>query len=190
MLDRGLPLTLFLLDLTTILGGIYPFFFVELRFLTWSQYCPIVFIFFIQFFRCFIMAIQALTEKSNGLTTAGKLSRPHPLARLASLEIDVARQVVTKARSGHLLLFRDIFTEEPAKAELVPFLEAEHSGQLTEETSRPPRLARVQYDQIGDDGSHAYTESVIDVIARHEVLYRVVDKDVQPPLTLLVNYST
>lgn len=135
------------------------------------------------------MAIQALTEKLNGLTTTGKSSRQHPLARLTSPEIDIARQVVIKARSGHLLLFRDIFTEEPAKAELVPFLEAEHSGQLTEEISRPPRLARVQYDKIGDDGSHAYTESVIDVTARHEVLHRVVEKDVQPPLTLLVKYS-
>ncbi len=135
------------------------------------------------------MAIQALTEKLTGSTTAGKSSRPHPLVRLTSLEIDTARQVVTKARSGHLLLFRDIFSEEPAKAELVPFLEAEHSGQLTEETWRPPRLARVQYDTIGDDGSHAYTESVIDVIARREVLHRVVEKDVQPPMTLLVNYS-
>ena len=144
---------------------------------------------FILSFRCFIMAIQALTEKLNGLSTASRSSRPHPLARLTSLEIDLACQVVTKARAGHLLLFRDIFTEEPAKAELVPFLEAEHSGQLTEETARPPRLARVQYDKIGDDGSHAYTESVVDVTARHEVLHRVVEKDVQPPLTLLVNYS-
>ncbi|KAF7506674.1 hypothetical protein GJ744_011503 [Endocarpon pusillum] len=111
------------------------------------------------------MAIPAVTEQLNGS------------------KIDIARQVVTKARSGHLLLFRDIFAEEPAKAELVPFLEAEHSGQLTEETSRPPRLARVQYDKIGDDGSHAYTESVVDVTAQHEVLHRVVEKDVQPPLT-------
>lgn len=136
------------------------------------------------------MAIHALAEKLNGINTSSRSSRPHPLARLTSPEIDVARQVVTKARSGHLLLFRDIFAEEPAKAELVPFLEAEHSGQLTEETSWPPRLARVQYDKIGDDGSHAYTESVVDVTARHEVVHRVVEKDVQPPLTLLVTYFT
>lgn len=135
----------------------------------------------------FIMAVQALKEKLNGLTTSGEPSKVHPLAQLRSPEIDIARQVVTKARSACLLLFRDIFTEEPAKAELVPFLEAEHSGQLTDETPRPPRLARIQYDTIGDDGSHAYTESVINIDTREEVLHRIVEKDRQPPLTLLVN---
>jgi primary-amine oxidase len=132
-------------------------------------------------------AVQALKNKMNGLTTSDIPSNVHPLAQLRSPEIDVARQVVTKARSGCLLLFRDIFTEEPAKAELVPFLDAEHSGQLTDKTPRPPRLARVQYDTIGEDGSHAYTESVINIHTREEVLHRIVDKDCQPPLTLLVN---
>ena len=135
------------------------------------------------------MAMQALKEKMNGLTTSDRPSTPHPLASLTSQEIDSARQVVTKARAGYLLLFRDIFTEEPAKAELVPFLDAEHSSQLTEETPRPRRLARIQYDTISDDGSHAYTESVVDVNSREEVLHRVVDKEFQPPLTLLVDQS-
>ncbi len=133
--------------------------------------------------------MQALKEKMNGLTTSDRPSTPHPLASLTSQEIDSARQVVTKARAGYLLLFRDIFTEEPAKAELVPFLDAEHSSQLTEETPRPRRLARIQYDTISDDGSHAYTESVVDVNSREEVLHRVVDKEFQPPLTLLVDQS-
>jgi hypothetical protein len=134
-------------------------------------------------------AVHALKHKLNGLTTSDEPFHVHPLAQLRSPEIDVARQVVTKARSACLLLFRDIFTEEPKKAELVPFLNAEHSGQLSDETPRPPRLARVQYDTIGEDGSHAYTESVINIHTREEVVHRIVDKDCQPPLTLLVKQS-
>jgi primary-amine oxidase len=134
-------------------------------------------------------AVHALKHKLNGLTTSDEPFHVHPLAQLRSPEIDVARQVVTKARSGCLLLFRDIFTEEPKKAELVPFLSAEHSGQLSDETPRPPRLARVQYDTIGEDGSHAYTESVINIHTREEVVHWIVDKDCQPPLTLLVKQS-
>lgn len=135
--------------------------------------------------------VQALKNKLNGWTTSDsdKVSNLHPLAQLRSFEIDVARQVVIKARSGCLLLFRDIFADEPKKAELVPFLIAEHSGQLDDKTPRPPRLARVQYDTIGEDASHAYTESVINIHTREEVLHRIVDKDCQPPLTLLVNQS-
>jgi primary-amine oxidase len=135
------------------------------------------------------MAVQALKEKLNGLTTSDRTSKPHPLARLKSEDIEIARQVITKVRAGYLVLFRDIFTEEPAKAELVPFLEAEHSGTLTADTPRPPRLARVQYDTISDHREHAYTESVVDVNSREEVLHRVVEKDAEPPLTLLVNQS-
>jgi Cu2+-containing amine oxidase len=131
------------------------------------------------------MAVQALKQKMNGSTTSDQPSKPHPLARLTSQEIDVARQVVNKAHAGHLFLFRDIFSEEPAKADLVPFLEAEHSGLLTEETPRPRRLARIQYDTISKDGSHAYTESVVDVNAHEEVLHLIVDKEFQPPLTML-----
>jgi primary-amine oxidase len=132
------------------------------------------------------MAVQALKAKMNGLTTSDKPSEPHPLASLSSGEIDTARQVVTKARDGYLLLFRDIFTEEPKKVELVSFLDAEHSGRLTADTPRPPRLARVQYDTISESGFHEYTESVVDVDKREEVLHRVVDKEFQPPLTLYV----
>jgi primary-amine oxidase len=136
------------------------------------------------------MTVQAQNGRVAGLATSTKPpkpSKPHPLSLLSSHEIDVARQVVTKARDGYLILFRDIFAEEPAKAILVPFLEAEHSGRLTNGTPRPPRLARVQYDTINDKGSHAYTESVVDVHTREEVLQRVVEKEFQPPITTFVD---
>ena len=111
-------------------------------------------------------------------------SIPHPLDQLSSHEIDVAREAIFKARGKCLILFRDIFTQEPAKAELVPFLHAEHSGTLTPSTPRPARQARVQYDVIHDDKSHDYLESVVDVIAKHEVEHRVIDKKHQSALTL------
>lgn len=133
------------------------------------------------------MATGTLKKRLNGLIDSEKPSRPHPLARLTAQEIDTARDVVVKALVGHLLLFRDIFTQEPTKAELVTFLKAEHSGELTEQTERPPRLARVQYDTINNEGSHAYTESVVNVNTGEEVLRRVVDEDFQPPLTMLLD---
>lgn len=109
------------------------------------------------------MSIQALKEKFGLLSTTNQSFKPHPLAQLTIHEVDAARQVTVKARPGYLLLFRDIFAEEPVKAELVRFLEAEHSGSLVKETARPPRLARVHYDTISDNGYHAYNESIIDV---------------------------
>jgi len=111
-------------------------------------------------------------------------STPHPLDQLSSHEIDIAREAIFRARGKCLILFRDIFAQEPAKAELVPFLEAEHSGALTSSTPRPPRQARVQYDVVHDDKSHDYMESVIDIITGREVLHRVVDKKHQCALTL------
>jgi len=111
-------------------------------------------------------------------------STPHPLDQLSSHEIDTAREAIFRARGKCLILFRDIFAQEPAKAELVPFLEAEHSGALTSSTPHPPRQARVQYDVVHDDKSHDYMESVIDIITGREVLHRVVDKKHQCALTL------
>jgi hypothetical protein len=111
-------------------------------------------------------------------------SVPHPLDHLSSHEIDVAREAIFTARGKCLLLFRAIFTEEPAKAELVPFLEAEHSGTLASSTPRPARQARVQYDVVHDDKSHDYMESVVDILAGQEVLHRVIDKRHQSSLTL------
>lgn len=113
-------------------------------------------------------------------------SVPHPLDQLSANEVHRARNVILHARGHCLIQFRAIFTEEPAKSELAPFLEAEHKGKLTSRTRKPARLARVQYDVVHDDKSHDYTESVVDVNVGKEVLHRVVDKKHQPALTLYV----
>jgi hypothetical protein len=117
-------------------------------------------------------------------------STPHPLDQLSSHEIDIAREAVFTARGKCLILFRAIFTEEPAKAELVPFLEAEHSRTLTSSTPRPARQARVQYDIVHDDKSHDYMESVVDILAKQEVVHRIIDKKHQPALTLCVPHRS
>lgn len=113
-------------------------------------------------------------------------SIPHPLDPLNSHEIDVAREAIFRARGKSLILFRDIFAQEPAKAELLRFLEVEHSGRLSSSTPRPARLASVQYDVVHDDKSHDYMESVVDLNAKKEVDHIVVGQEHQSSLTLYV----
>lgn len=117
-------------------------------------------------------------------------SSPHPLDQLNSYEIDIAREAIFTARGRCLILFRAIFAEEPAKAQLVPFLEAEHSGTLTSSTPRPARQARVQYDIVHDNKSHDYMESVVDIVAEQEVVHHIIDKKHQSSLTLLVSSNS
>ncbi|OQV07818.1 Copper amine oxidase, N2 domain-containing protein [Cladophialophora immunda] len=107
----------------------------------------------------------------------------HPLDQLSADEVNVARQAVLDARKA-AILFRNIFTFEPAKAELVKFLAAEHAGALSSETPRPPRQARVQYDVIFEDRHHEYMESIIDIASGKEVEHRRVPATSQQSLTL------
>lgn len=112
-----------------------------------------------------------------------KVAIRHPLEQLSSDEVDIAREVVKKARQS-LLLFRNVFTVEPPKVELVKFLAAEHAGTLSADTPRPARQARVQYDVIGQDKSHQYFESVVDLASRTEVSKRTVEGGRQQAFTL------
>lgn len=70
---------------------------------------------------------------------------PHPLSSLSTEETSLARRIILAGSPDDHIQFRMIYRQEPAKAELVPFLDLEHSGQLTSTSSRPPRLARVHY---------------------------------------------
>lgn len=100
----------------------------------------------------------------------------HPLAPLSDPEFHTARDAVLAAHGAHpsALFFRAIELEEPRKADLAPFLVAEHAGTLTPETLRPARLARVQYDVISarEDGKgslYRYTQSVVDLKTGEEL---------------------
>ncbi|KAK1958681.1 copper amine oxidase [Colletotrichum sublineola] len=95
---------------------------------------------------------------------------PHPLAALSKDEFNGARDIVTRLyASDYSLFFRAIFLQEPKKAELVPFLQAEHAGVVTDETPRPPRRARLQYDVIKPGSMPEYTQSVVDLKSKKEV---------------------
>ncbi|EXJ93301.1 primary-amine oxidase [Capronia coronata CBS 617.96] len=119
---------------------------------------------------------------ANGPIVAKKTHK-HPLDQLSGDEVEVARQAVLKVRKAHLI-FRNIYTVEPPKAELVEFLKAEHAGTVSADTPRPPRQARVQYDVVYDDQSHEYLESIVDLATGSEVNLKRVDTGVQQSLTL------
>lgn len=107
----------------------------------------------------------------------------HPLEQLSGDEVDIAREVIKKARNS-LILFRNVFSVEPPKAEMVKFLAAEHAGTVSAETPRPARQARVQYDVIGQDKSHQYFESIVDLGSQTEVSKRTVGSGRQQAFTL------
>lgn len=88
---------------------------------------------------------------------------PHPLAQLSPDELVKARDIIAKLHSSaESLFFRAAYLQEPKKSDLVPFLELEHSGQLTDGAKRPPRQARVEYDVIGAQ-HHEHYRAVVDL---------------------------
>lgn len=93
---------------------------------------------------------------------------PHPLQHLSVTETNRAKDIVLAQHPGAVLVFRNIFLQEPPKADLIAFLDLEHSGQLTESTKRPKRLALCQYDVI-QDKIPVYQESTVDLIS-HEII--------------------
>ena len=117
----------------------------------------------------------------------------HPLAPLSDAEFRSARDTVLAAHGHHpsALLFRSIQLEEPPKKELVPYLVAEHAGELSETTPRPPRLARVQYDVVtaredGEGSLYQYTQSVVDLGARKELSKEVAPDNCHPAFVMYV----
>lgn len=113
---------------------------------------------------------------------------PHPLDQLSAEEIRTAADIIRTTRpNGASIVFRTITLEEPAKAQLIPFLEAEHSGTLSPWTERPPRLAKALYDVIGEDKSTDFCNSVVDIGLDEEISFEVVDKKFHAPMSWQVN---
>lgn len=107
---------------------------------------------------------------------------PHPLDQLRAAEIDIVREVILALYPESVIQFRSIYAEEPTKASLVEFLTREHAGTLNNDTPRPPRRARVQYDVVHVNKKHDYTESVVDISSRKEVNRETFDASCQPSL--------
>ena len=113
---------------------------------------------------------------------------PHPLDPLAVEEINLARDAIRKARGSVVsLVYRDISLDEPPKALMIPFLEAEHAGNFYARTQRPPRVAKVLYDVItADRKSLDFCCSMVNVTTAHELSYEVIDKRFHSPLNAWV----
>ena len=117
--------------------------------------------------------------------TASTSAPPHPLAPLTEAEFAVARDTILSSHGpSEPLFFRSLHRQEPTKAELVPFLELEHAGKLTDETPRPPRLAAVEYDVIRKEISD-YSLAIIDLATA-----TVVSKTVLPRIAPSESYMT
>lgn len=124
-----------------------------------------------------------IPQRPNG-SAASRISVPHPLDQLSIAECEVARRSILKLRGSDVAIqFRSIALEEPPKGELCKFLDAEHSGAVNSQTTRPARIAKAQYDVVNVKKEVAYTESWIDVESGKEVKHRAVDRPHHAALT-------
>ncbi|TEA19129.1 Copper amine oxidase 1 [Colletotrichum sidae] len=73
---------------------------------------------------------------------------------------------------------------EPAKKDLIKFLNLEHASQLTPETPRPPRQATVHHVVVEGNNATKSIEAVVDLAKREQVWEKVVDTNVHPSFTL------
>lgn len=72
---------------------------------------------------------------------------PHPLDQLSPNELKTAAELIKKYHAGKTLHFKQINTEEPPKALLAPYLEAERAGR--QPATKIPRIAyAIYYDLI------------------------------------------
>jgi primary-amine oxidase len=108
----------------------------------------------------------------------------HPLSILSIDETNLAREIVLAHHDKEVIDFREIFLQEPTKAELVKYLQLEHSGRLSPTSARPARLAKCQYDVIGSDRIPSYHECVVDIGSKQRIKHEVIGKEHQAALTL------
>ena len=114
------------------------------------------------------------------------MSPAHPLQNISAAEIQSARDVVLTYHDKDVISFREIFIQEPRKAELSRYLDAEHSDTLPTASASPKRLAKCQYDVIGADKIPYYHEATVDIKAGKVLEHEVIGKGSQPALTLYV----
>jgi primary-amine oxidase len=115
---------------------------------------------------------------------AGSLPVLHPLAPMTIEEANIAREVVLSKLPNTVVEFRTSALQEPAKADLIKFLELEHAGKLTAESARPPRLVRVHYDAIDGSKVPKAMESVVDVEKKQRIEHELVSTECHPCLTV------
>ncbi|OQE24720.1 hypothetical protein PENSTE_c007G01158 [Penicillium steckii] len=89
------------------------------------------------------------------------MSITHPFDSLTPTEIAKTAAVVKHEFRGQTLNFRFITLKEPTKAEMVPFLHAEHLGQVP--VSRPSRSSRVQVVAEKPSGPNELIELLVNI---------------------------
>ena len=99
---------------------------------------------------------------------------PHPLDILTVDEVCRARDAVKTLHPEHKLFFRELYLDEPPKAALRQYLDAEHAG------SSPaplPRQALCQYDVLDGKGGVQSHESIIDVSSGKRISHEIVPEE-------------
>jgi primary-amine oxidase len=75
------------------------------------------------------MAAVAQDFSSSSSPATAKTSVPHPLCPLTAAEISTTADLLRSVWPSNIdLRFKVITLDEPAKKQMVPYLEAEHSG--------------------------------------------------------------
>jgi primary-amine oxidase len=110
---------------------------------------------------------------------------PHPFRTLDVAETKIARDVILSLHVDTVVDFREIYLQEPEKEAMKRYLEVEHSSEAQgPPPTRPPRLAKCQYDVIGADKIPEYHEAVVNVETKERVKHEVIGKEVQATLTM------
>lgn len=108
----------------------------------------------------------------------------HPLKDLSADEVTQTRDILRSANTGKSILFRQLGLQEPPKAELLEFLEAEHAGQPLDSLPRPPRVAKCCYDVLpGGKEPIQYRDATIDLTNGKVLTDTLIDVDMHPALT-------
>jgi primary-amine oxidase len=118
------------------------------------------------------------------IAVSSKQRTPHPLEQLSVDEVIIARDVILSTHGISVIDFRTINLEEPAKAQLQPFLDSEAEGRTPNPISRPPRLARVAYDVVSENKVYEFFESVVDLNIHTVASKELIDALHQAPLVL------
>ncbi|KAL3439730.1 copper amine oxidase [Aspergillus insuetus] len=92
---------------------------------------------------------------------------PHPFDPLSPAEISEVAAIVRGHLPGQSPAFCFITLKEPAKQEMIPFLESEHAG--IRAAARPARLSRAQVVLPGSQGASKLLELIIDISSQQVV---------------------
>lgn len=106
---------------------------------------------------------------------------PHPLDGLSLEETHKARDIVCGLHSEHNVFFREIYLDEPKKALLRKYLDAEHSGKPLPTV---PRQALCQYDVLDGKGGVQSQESIVDIDTGKRVEHIIVPEEHHASLSM------